>query len=195
MTDSDIVERSLSDPQLFGSIFDRHFVAIHAYFARRVARTDADDLAGEVFRIAFEKRAGFDPGHGYVRPWLFGISHNVLSRHFRSSTRKDRAVTRLGREHNHNDGGVEDRIDAAVNGAELHRLLEGLRPEEREALILFAVDQLSYDEIAAVMDTPIGTVRSRISRARATLRPGLDRTTDLVLTHTPLTTCKEPRHG
>jgi RNA polymerase sigma-70 factor (ECF subfamily) len=57
---------------------------------------------------------------------------------------------------------------------------------------LFAVDELSYDEIATVMDTPIGTVRSRISRARASLRPALDQSP---LTHTPITTCKEPRHG
>jgi RNA polymerase sigma-70 factor (ECF subfamily) len=92
LTDTDIVERSLSEPQLFAAIFERHFVAIHGYFARRGPHSDADDLAGEVFRIAFEKRAGFDPNCGEVRPWLFGIAHNVRSRNFRSSGRKERAV-------------------------------------------------------------------------------------------------------
>lgn len=166
---------AVSDPTQFGEIFDRYYATIHAYLTRRLGRSSADDLTGEVFRVALDAVARYDPTRSGVRPWLYGIANNVLRRHLRDGERAERAWARLptpvfidAAEQ------LEDDLDARLRTAVLQQALDRLLPADREALILFAVEQLSYSEIAAVMDTPIGTVRSRISRARSQVRDHLE---------------------
>ena len=60
-SDADSIARSLSVPDAFRHVFDRHFAAVHRYLARRVGRTRADDLASQTFVVAFERRASFCP--------------------------------------------------------------------------------------------------------------------------------------
>lgn len=173
-SDDEIMADAVGDPTRFGEIFDRHYVTIHAYLARRLDRNRADDLTGEVFRVALDALARYDPTRGGVRAWLYGIANNVLRRHLRDGERAERAWARLpspapvdATER------VDDELDARLRTALLQQALDRLLPADREALILFAVEQLTYSEIAAVMDTPVGTVRSRISRARSQLRDHL----------------------
>lgn len=178
-SDDEIMAAVDGDPARFGEVFDRHYATIHAYLARRLGRSRADDLAGEVFRVAFGTRARFDPARGSVRAWLYGIANNVLRRHLRDGERAERAWARLAK-----TGGVDeiarvdDELDARLRLAVLQQALDRLLPADREALILFAVEQLTYSEIAAVMDTPVGTVRSRISRARSQVRDHLQPNAD-----------------
>ena len=68
-TDAEVIARSFTSPASFGELFDRHATTMFRYFVRRVGPDDADSLLGELFRIAFEKRASFDterprPGPG-----------------------------------------------------------------------------------------------------------------------------------
>lgn len=172
--DEDAVARSAIEPAEFGEIFDRYFSAIHAYLTRRLGRTRADDLTGEVFRVAFDARTRYDPAKGGVRPWLYGIANNVVRQHLRDGERAERAWTRLPITAAADDyDQLDDQLDARLQTAILQQALDRLLPADREALILFAVEELTYAEVAAVMDTPIGTVRSRISRARSQLREHL----------------------
>src|SRR4051812_35548901 len=89
--DAGAVRRSLSDPAAFGEIFDRHYVAVHRYLHRRGGRDVADDLAGETFRIAFERRAQWSRTRRDARPWLLGIATNLVRRRFRTEERRLRA--------------------------------------------------------------------------------------------------------
>jgi len=145
MTDAELIVRARAEPRWFSLVFDRHFLTIHRYLSRRVGSDDADDLAGEVFRVAFERRDAFDSQHDNARPWLYGIATNLVHRERRSEQRRLRALQRLA-------------ARAAV-------------PAGDDA---FAVEGLSYGEVADALGIPIGTVRSRISRARLRLRELLD---------------------
>jgi hypothetical protein len=70
--DAELLARASHQPELFGVLFDRHFAAVYRYLERRAGREAADDLAGEVFRLAFECRARFRPVHDCALPWLLG---------------------------------------------------------------------------------------------------------------------------
>ncbi|MFI5959157.1 RNA polymerase sigma factor [Cryptosporangium sp. NPDC051539] len=156
-------------------LFDQHGSSLLRFLARRVRPAEAEDLLGEVFRIAFERRETFDPSRGEVRPWLYGIAANLVAKHHRSEARRLRAMARLSAVP------VEDPADRAVAVADADALwprvldaLEALPEGERQALLLFAWEELSYEEIAFALDVPVGTVRSRLNRARARLTEGVE---------------------
>lgn len=172
--DDSVGDQTPLNPEDFGLVFDRYFVAIHGYLARRLGRSQADDLAGEVFRTAYVNFAKFNPQMGEVRPWLYGIAHNMVRRHLRDGERAERAWARLAVPVPLDQFEMSDeRLDAWQQTSILQAALDDLHPGDREALILFAVEGLSYGEVAEVMSTPIGTVRSRIHRARSRVRLAL----------------------
>jgi RNA polymerase sigma factor (sigma-70 family) len=171
-SDAAVIAASLEVPGTFGVLFDRHGALLLRFLARRVHPAEAEGLLGEVFRIAFERRSSFDLGRECARPWLYGIAANVVAKHHRSEARRVRATMRLaGRTTQPED--PADRVvpaaDARVRWAKVADALERLPAAEREALLLFAWEELSYDEIALALGVPVGTVRSRLSRARARL--------------------------
>jgi RNA polymerase sigma-70 factor (ECF subfamily) len=168
--DADVIAASMTDPTMFGELFDRHWVAVHAFCIRR-AGTDGEDVAAEVFRLAFEGRDRYDDHFPNARPWLFGIAMNSLRLHFRSKQRRERGTERmrslLGRRSD--EMAASELLPASIE-PELARALSGLSAVELDALLLFAWEELEYAEIATVLGVPLGTVRSRIHRARQHLR-------------------------
>jgi RNA polymerase sigma-70 factor (ECF subfamily) len=170
-SDAGAIAASADDPQRFALVFDRHFAEIDRYLARRVGAPLADDLAAETFVIAFRSRARYDPSAHDARPWLYGIAANLVRRHWRTERRRLRAYARTGVDPL-SDGldEVERRVDALAAGPALAGALAFLSPSEREVLLLFAWADLSYAEISAALGVPVGTVRSRLSRARARVR-------------------------
>jgi RNA polymerase sigma factor (sigma-70 family) len=174
--DSAVIARSLAEPQLFTVIFDRHYRSVYGYLSRRVGQAVADDLAAETFVRAFERRASYDASFERALPWLLGIAVNLLAHHRRSEARRLRALAALGRpeaEDRFADS-AEGRVDAAAARASLVRALEALDDYDREALLLYAWADLRYEEIASVLGIPVGTVRSRLNRARRKLRASLE---------------------
>jgi RNA polymerase sigma-70 factor (ECF subfamily) len=173
--DSDAVRiaASLDEPASFGVLFDRHATVLFRYLVRRVGVDDADALLGEVFRVAFEKRATYDCTRPNARPWLYGIATNLLARHRRTEMRRIRATARLRARQGPADDPAEA-VAASVDAQDLWpRVADALAllpAEERDALLLFVWEELSYQEIAAALDVPVGTVRSRLNRAREHLR-------------------------
>jgi RNA polymerase sigma factor (sigma-70 family) len=172
--DSDAISASAATPSDFAAIFDRHFDVIHAYLQRRVGRDLADELAAETFLIAFDKRARYDASRPDARPWLFGIATNLLHRHRRHELRQLRAYARSAADPILDAfDGVEARLDAFNVRRELVDALTRIPAEELDALLLFAWADFSYGEIAEALEIPIGTVRSRLSRARTRMRAEL----------------------
>jgi RNA polymerase sigma factor (sigma-70 family) len=171
--DAIVVARSLDEPEIFAAIFDRHAPTVHRYLSRRLGTTEADDLLGEVFLRAFEGRRRFATDADSARPWLLGIATNLISHRHRSEERQYRALARAAHQ-------VEDerfpadrvvaQVDASVAMGALSTALTSLAPGDRDVLLLLAWGDLTYGEIAAALDIPIGTVRSRLSRTRSVLR-------------------------
>jgi RNA polymerase sigma factor (sigma-70 family) len=171
-SDAQIIAASESEPHVFATIFDRHYDAVHRYLARRVGVDVTDDLAAEAFTEAFDVRARFDIARPDARPWLFGIATNLLRHHHRSEARRLRAYARVDRppDTDEADGVIDARLDAHRAGPMIATALAQLTPDERDVLLLFAWADLRYEEIAVALQIPIGTVRSRLSRARGRLR-------------------------
>jgi RNA polymerase sigma factor (sigma-70 family) len=153
----------------FDIVFREHVDTIFRYFARRVSRHDAADLTAETFRLAYGAWDRFDHNQPSARPWLYGIAGNVLRHHVRSAGRERAALDRVGAVRAPDTdalGAVDAAIDAAQAWPAVRDALARLSPSDREALLLFSWEELSYTEIAVATQVPIGTVRSRINRAR-----------------------------
>jgi len=178
-SDLDCLALSLSEPKAFEPIFDRHFGAVHRYLHRRVGRDLADELAAETFALAFERRASCRAS-GSVLPWLFGIATNLLHRCWRAERRQLRAYGRSGVDLwvDYEDEAAA-RVDSSALDAQLARVLAAMRPRQRDALLLYALADLSYEEISLVLDVPIGTVRSWLHRARDVAQRALTSELDL----------------
>ncbi|HEX7167894.1 MAG TPA: sigma-70 family RNA polymerase sigma factor [Acidimicrobiales bacterium] len=172
-TDAEAIARSLESPACFGDVFDRHATTLFRYFVRRVGADDADTLLGELFRIAFEKRSTFDTSRTDARPWLYGIASNLLARHRQREARRLDATARLVNASPVVADGFPDvdaRLDANRLWANVAAAIATLPQAERDTLLLFAWESMPYEEIAAALDVPIGTVRSRLNRARGRIR-------------------------
>ncbi|OGO52058.1 MAG: RNA polymerase subunit sigma-70 [Chloroflexi bacterium RBG_16_69_14] len=171
-TDAEVIAASRVEPVRFAAVFDRHYDAVHRYLARRVGGDLADDLAAETFTVALGARGRYDTAHADARPWLFGIATNLLRHHHRAEVRRLRAYARLDREADQEDGlgGVDARLDAALAGPAIAEALMSLSAGDRDALLLLAWADLRYEEIAVALRIPVGTVRSRLHRARSRLR-------------------------
>src|SRR6185437_5073364 len=94
--DAALIMRSLSAPDCFGALFDRHAPAISWYIARRLGPDAADDLVAETFLAAFRKRGRYDSAQADARPRLYGIATRLIGRHQRDEVRFFRAIARTG---------------------------------------------------------------------------------------------------
>jgi RNA polymerase sigma-70 factor (ECF subfamily) len=166
--DAEVIAASLEEPARFGAVFDRHATVVFRYLVRRVGVDEADAVLGEVFRVAFEKRATYDTARADARPWLYGIATNLLAQHRRSEARRIRATARLlARQRPADDPAdqVVGTLDARELWPHIAEAVAALPEEERDALLLYA-----WEELANALGVPVGTVRSRLNRARVRLR-------------------------
>src|SRR5881296_357811 len=173
--DAEVIGRSLDEPAAFGVIYDRHAATLLRLLCRRVGAGVAEGLVGELFRIAFERRKTFDGSRASALPWLYGIGSNLLLKHRRGEARRLRASARMAAA----DEAADRRASAGALDARLlfprvADAIEALPDGEREALLLFAWEDLSYQSVAEAFELPIGTVRSRLNRARRRLRELLE---------------------
>jgi len=170
--DATVIGLSRHEPEHFTVLFRRHAPHIQRYVVRRLGQDAADDIVAETFLLAFRQRDSYDQARADARPWLYGIATNLIGRHRRAEIRLYRALARTGA-----DPVMEpftDRVDDQVSaGTASRRLAAGLArlPEQlRDTLLLVAWSGLSYEEAATALGVPVGTVRSRMSRARSKLR-------------------------
>ncbi len=174
--DAAVIEASHADPEAFAELFDRHAPVIHRYIARRLGPQVAEDVVAETFLVAFRRRGRYESAQANARPWLYGIATHLISQHRRDESRQLRlrqAATPLP----WSEPGHEDRVAGNVTAATIRGALADALDElpdiERDVLLLIAWEQLSYAETASALGVPVGTVRSRLSRARHRVREAL----------------------
>lgn len=154
----------------FEEVFEAELDSLHGYLARRLGSAAADDLAADTFVIAYRRWSDFDASRP-VRPWLYGIAANLLQHHWRKERRMLRAYARTGLDPvAQDDEAAVERLDARAENAHLAQALAELRPAERDVLLLHAWAELSDGDIAQALSLPVGTVKSRLSRARDHMR-------------------------
>ncbi len=170
-TDAELLSAVAEDPEAFLGIFERHFDAVHGFIARQLGRAAAEDAVAEVFVRALRSAQTFVPESADARPWLLGIATNVVRAELRQ--RYARAQQPIEAVEPPSAPADESRLDAVGDLAEVKRAMELIPIDDREPLLLFAWLDLSYEEIALALGIPIGTVRSRIARARRRLRSEL----------------------
>jgi RNA polymerase sigma factor (sigma-70 family) len=170
--DAAVIQLSRHEPEQFTVLFRRHAPHIQRYVVRRLGQDAADDIVAETFLLAFRHRDSYDQTRADARPWLYGIATNLISRHCRAEVRMYRALARTGADpvmEPFTDR-VDDRVSASTASRRLAAALARLPDEHRDALLLVVWGNLSYEQVAAALGVPVGTVRSRISRARSKLR-------------------------
>jgi RNA polymerase sigma-70 factor (ECF subfamily) len=164
--DGNLIADSRSRPEAFRVLFDRHYERVRRYAWARIG-AGGEDIAAETFAIAFAGRARYDTTRPDAVPWLLGIATNLIRRQHRDEQRRLRLLAALG---------CERRPESAVETASpaVARALGQLHRRDRDVLVLYAVAELAYAEIAEALGIAEGTVRSRLNRARRILKETID---------------------
>ncbi|MEV0643798.1 RNA polymerase sigma factor [Phytomonospora sp. NPDC050363] len=162
------------DPDAFAELFGEYVRAVYNHGFRLTGDwSAAEDVASLTFLEAWRLRERLDvsPGAGSLRPWLLGIATNVARNTRRAARRYDGAVARMPRTEPLPDVAdeVADRVDDRERLARVKAAMTALRKPEREVLALCVWSGLDYAEAAEALDVPVGTIRSRLSRARKRL--------------------------
>jgi len=160
------------DAAAFGVLFERHARAVYNHCFRGTADWAlAEDLTSLVFLEAWRRRDAVRLANESALPWLLGVATNVLRNGWRSRRRRAAALARLRPvdEPDFSDD-VEGRLDDERAMRDVLAVLAELPRREREVLALCVWAELGYEETAIALGIPIGTVRSRLARARARLR-------------------------
>lgn len=172
-SDGDLWARSCAgDREAFGLLFERHARAIYNYCFRRVGNwATAEDLLSVVFLEAWRRREKRLPPDK-ILPWLYGIATNVVRNQRRSERRFAVALGRMPSVEPQPDFAdrADERLDDEWQAQGALALLGKLSRREQDVFVLCAVMDLSYEDTALALGVPVGTVRSRLSRARSRLR-------------------------
>ena len=187
--DAAVIESSWREPERFAVLFDRQAPHIHRYLARRAGREVAGDLVAETFLAAFAKRDRYDLSRADARPWLYGIATNLVGQHRRDEVREYRirqAAVVEPEVPGHAERVAAD-VTAQATRALLAEALAALAAGDRDVLLLIAWEQLTYQEVSQALAIPVGTVRSRLNRARTKVRQALAGT-DAAATYEEITT-------
>lgn len=177
-TDAQLVARSLKEPAHFSEVVERHAEAIFRFVAARIGPVAAEDVVAQTFAVAFDRRERFDRAATSARPWLYGIASNCLHKHRESERRwLERAALEPASSSEPQEPLAEARVDAARLAPDLAAALLTLNPAERDVLLLFALEELTHEQIAKVLGIRRGTAKSRLSRGCARLRSQLSHPT------------------
>lgn len=173
LPDADLWQRVRDDDAMaFGQLFERHGERIHGFALRRTADpAAAEDTTAIVFLEAWRRRHNVVLRQPSVLPWLYGVAANVLRGRNRTRRRHQAALERLARLPPPTHELVERRSEALDEARRVIAAVDQLPRRERDVLSLSVWEGLSHDEIAAALGIPVGTVKSRLSRARARLEP------------------------
>jgi RNA polymerase sigma factor (sigma-70 family) len=169
-----------SEAIAFGDLFGRHAQAVYSFCARRTADLSlAEDLTSITFLEAWRHRERVPSAQaGSALPWLLGVANNVVRNARRGQRRYRDAVERLPVP-SVAPAAEDQAVARSVTEAGLREALDAISalPErEQEVVMLVLWSGLSYEEAATAMSIPVGTVQSRLSRARAKLQISLSTT-------------------
>ena len=165
LTDAELWRRGRDgDRSAVGELFRRHAPAVFVFLVRRTGdRELAEDLTSTVFLEAWRKRDDVRLSGDSALPWLYGVAVNCSRNAGRSLRRHRAALERLALERPSGEpAGTRELSDVLA-------LLERLPESQRDVVVACAWTGLSYEDAAIALDIPIGTVRSRLARARVRL--------------------------
>ena len=135
---------------------------------------DAGEIAQETFKRALRAAPRFELRDKGMRPWLFKIAHNYFYSHMKRRNREPFASEDLGRTTASDDIAVDaNDVSSQDLDDQLKEAIESLPANQRAVLLLWAVHDFKYREIAETLEIPVGTVMSRLHRARRVLEPQL----------------------
>ena len=173
--DAAIVAASVDEPEHFAALYGRYAGQLYRYAYRRVGAEHAEDVVADTFVAAFRRRDSYDSARPDARPWLFGIATKEIARWHRAEAARYRAFARSGAAPD--EDGMADAVAEAVSARAaapaLTEALASLAPGDRDVLLLAAWGELTYEQIATTLEIKIGTVRSRLHRARRIVRAHL----------------------
>jgi RNA polymerase sigma-70 factor (ECF subfamily) len=174
LTDAVLWRRAVDgDAESYGVLFDRHCEAIRSYCARRLGSLEGvDDLVSIVFLEAWRRRDDAEVVDERVLPWLYGIARRTIQNRWRTTLRHRRALAKLPptvAAHDHADE-VAARLDDQRDLEQVRVAFAKLGTHDQEVLTLCVWQGLDYAAASVALGVPIGTVRSRLSRARDRLR-------------------------
>jgi RNA polymerase sigma-70 factor (ECF subfamily) len=154
----------------FAELYERHARTIYNYLFRRLADwSEAEDLTAVVFLEAFRRRREVVVAEGKLLPWLYGIATNVLRNRRRALWRHRALVERLASEPRTRAPDIAARTEAATQMRSVLERVAGLPRRQQDVVALCLWSGLSYEEAATALGVPVGTVRSRLARARVAL--------------------------
>lgn len=168
MQDAKIESRQPVQPSQFAVMYAKHLPTILAYLRRRLGDEEAEDAAADVFTRALGAAAPPTDDPDIALPWLYGIAANVISERRRAERRRLRAIQRLAAQARASSDAQDEHCSLDPR---LIRELRALSSDDRESILLIAWGELTYEQVAGAMQVPVGTVRSRVARARRQLRP------------------------
>lgn len=154
----------------FAELYERHARTIYNYLFRRLADwSEAEDLTAVVFLEAFRRRREVVVVDGKLMPWLYGIATNVLRNRRRALWRHRALVERLVCEPRAPAPDIAVRTEAATQMRSVLERVARLPRRQQDVVALCLWSGLSYEEAATALGVPVGTVRSRLARARSAL--------------------------
>lgn len=160
------------DRKAFETLFERHHGRVFRFARQMGASPDvAEDITQEVFIALMSCAARFESRLGSVSTFLYGVTRNLLRRQFRlGASRREVGLAALAECPTlAAPGGAHEDLERLETVTRLREAIAGLPDAYREVVVLCQLHELSYEETARVMGCPIGTVRSRLNRARAVL--------------------------
>jgi RNA polymerase sigma-70 factor (ECF subfamily) len=161
------------DHDEFGGLFSEHARAVYNHAFRLTGNwSAAEEVVSLTFLEAWRLRGTVRPEGGSLLPWLLGIALNVARNVSRAARRQQAAMNRLPKAPDVPDfaDDLAGRIDDAERLEKIHAAISTLRRAERDVLALCVWSGLNYAEAAEALGVPVGTVRSRLSRARRKLQ-------------------------
>lgn len=171
-SDAALLTRSANgDPAAAAELYRRHSAAVYRFaWASTGSEADAADVLQETFMTVLERRSGFDPERGTCTAYLCGVARHLVYRRFEKRTEsfaeidvieRTSALPVLPPPH--------DEVERAQAMQQLRKAIRALPPHYRDVLILIELQEMSYADTAAITGIELGTVRSRLARARARL--------------------------
>ena len=151
----------------FGALFRAHIVEISRFLARRVPESQAEDIASDLFEIAWTKRNSIPPG--LELPWLYKTARYLISNHRRKESGRAAIFATLSE-----PVAAPSAESLALADLELSQAWSKLNEKEREALALWALDGLEPREIAVALGLSVNAVNIRLSRAKKNLLAELE---------------------
>ena len=176
-TDARLLDSAAVDPDAFASFYERYEALVVGFLMRRIRDPEVvADLTAEVFAAALESAAGYRPIGDSAAPWLLAIAHNKLVSSVRRGRVEEQARRQVGMLNV-----IElrsdslRRIEQIVEGdAWVSDVLDRLPEDQRDAVRARVLEDRSYEDIAAELQTSSLVIRKRVSRGLARLRSGLE---------------------